>query len=78
MRKWEYTRIVVYFLIYHKINDWVQYAFSNETQVMENVDSLVFFDYLNQQGKEGWEMISANSYNEGTHVETYFLKRHLK
>jgi hypothetical protein len=75
MQKWEYKRVIAHFLINHRVYDWVQYVYSNGTQVMENVDSAVFFDYLDTQGHEAWELINANSYNEGTHIETYFFKR---
>ena len=76
MQQWQYKRIVAYFANKNKPNDWIKYVFSNAHQVMESVDADLFFDYLNRQGKEGWEMVDGSSYyDDSSHVEVYFFKR---
>jgi hypothetical protein len=79
MQQWQYKRIVVHFGKKNTPNDWIKYAFSNARQVMEDVDAAYFFEYLNKQGKEGWEMVDGSSYsNDSSHVEVYFLKRSIE
>ena len=79
MRQWQYKRIVAYFANRSKPNDWIKYVFSNAHQVMESVDPALFFDYLNKQGKEGWEMVDGSSYyDDSSHVEVYFFKRSME
>lgn len=79
MQQWQYKRIVVHFSRKTRPNDWIQSAFSNANPVMENVDPALFFDYLNKQGKNGWEMVDGSSYyDNSSHVEIYFLKRSIE
>ena len=76
MSQWQYKRIVVHFGKKERPNDWVKCAFSNASPVMENVDPVHFFDYLNKHGTEGWEMVDGSSYcDDSEHVEVYFFKR---
>ena len=77
MQKWEYNRVVVKFLSGRKTFDNIKVVISNDKQVMEQASSSVFFDYLKQQGIDGWELVSGSSsyIPNDEYIEAYFFRR---
>jgi len=58
MRKWEYTEIVFEFIgspLYAVVRDGKDLGITNSTERKKNYPK--FRNYLNQLGKEGWELV---------------------
>jgi riboflavin biosynthesis pyrimidine reductase len=78
MTKWEYLRVYIGESLGGRYAEKANKIIANGVEVVQNgKDKMNIYDYLNQLGQEGWELIFRESglYSDGT---IFYLKRPLE
>ena len=80
MQKWEYLQLIVgVSQPYLRSGKPEQMASANGVSIMEGGEKFDVYNYLNNLGKEGWELVSTDANNsEYWNGTTYYFKRPLK
>ena len=78
MQKWECLRIAISFSFNENVSETVpiNYLSINGKAILDRKTTRSgAYNYLNQLGKDGWELVSANYTRDRDKLELYYFKR---